>query len=83
MVVARDGSVNRREEQLDQLTNLILLKEEIRIPRPMTPEWADTVSKAFRDYFMELAKAKEKFASAIGSDDYDYIASVGRRDHKG
>lgn len=54
--------------------------KEVRIPKPITTERADSVSKAFRDYFVGLANEKKKFALATSSDDYDYIASVSAYD---
>ncbi len=49
---------------------------EIRIPKPISPEWANDICKAFRDYFMGLANAKKQFALATSADEYEYIASV-------
>lgn len=50
--------------------------KEVRIPKPISPTWAEEVSKAFREYFVGLAEAKKQFALATSSDDYEYIASV-------
>lgn len=50
--------------------------KEVRIPKPITPEWADDVYKAFREYFVGLAEAKKQFVLATSSDNYEYIASV-------
>lgn len=50
--------------------------KEIRIPEPITQEWAENVSKAFREYFVGLATAKKQFVLATSSDDYEYIACV-------
>lgn len=49
---------------------------EVRIPKPISPAWAEGVSKAFREYFIGLAEAKKQFVFATSSDDYEYIASV-------
>lgn len=50
--------------------------KEVRIPKPISPAWAEEVSKAFREYFVGLAEAKKQFVLATSSDDYEYIASV-------
>jgi type I restriction enzyme M protein len=50
---------------------------EILVPLPPDSEWAKNVSKAFRNYFQDIAIAKEKFAKEIGSDPtYSYLATV-------
>ena len=50
--------------------------KEVRIPKPISPMWAEEASKAFREYFVGLAEAKKQFVLATSSDDYEYIASV-------
>lgn len=49
---------------------------EIYIPIPKSSEWANKVSKPFREYFATLAYSKELFISETDSDDFEYIASV-------
>ncbi|MDO4545807.1 MAG: N-6 DNA methylase [Bacillota bacterium] len=49
---------------------------EILIPVPKSPEWAYSVSKAFREYFLTVASSKEHFIRSTGDDQFDYIASV-------
>lgn len=49
---------------------------EIIIPKPISVSWAESVSSAFKDYFMGLAKAKQSFIVATDADDFNYIASV-------
>ena len=50
--------------------------KEIIIPKPISKEWADNVSSAFREYFLELADAKQKFITSTNCDPFNYIASV-------
>ena len=50
--------------------------KEIIIPKPISKEWADNVSSAFRDYFTGLANAKQNFITATDADGFDYIASI-------
>lgn len=50
--------------------------KEVRIPKPISPAWAEEVSKAFREYFVGLAEAKKQFVLVTSSNDYEYIASV-------
>ena len=49
---------------------------EVKVPKPISLEWAEEVSKAFKAYFVGLADAKKKFVVATYSDNYEYIASV-------
>ena len=49
---------------------------EICIPVPPNVEWANNVSKPFREYFQTLACAKQFFIEKTDSDEFDYIASV-------
>ena len=49
---------------------------EIRIPLPISKEWAEIVSKPFSDYFEGLANAKRQFIDTTSKDDFTYIASV-------
>jgi len=49
---------------------------EIRLPIPMSSEWATTVSGSFRTYFTTIGTAKEVFRMSIEADSFDYIASV-------
>ena len=49
---------------------------EIILPKPISASWANTVSAAFKTYFMGLATAKQNFIAATNADDFDYIASV-------
>lgn len=55
---------------------------EILIPKPKSLEWAEIVSKPFRDYFEGIANAKKHFAETISKDAFDYIASVKTFDHE-
>ncbi len=50
--------------------------KEVVVPRPPNRQWAQERSKAFRTYFTTVAKAKEAFLKAIGTDTLQYIASV-------
>ncbi|MBQ9565163.1 MAG: restriction endonuclease subunit M [Synergistaceae bacterium] len=49
---------------------------EIRLPRPESKDWAESVSKAFREYFEGLASAKKAFNESTAADTFNYIASV-------
>ena len=49
---------------------------EITVPYPISSNWADTVSRPFREYFEGIANAKKKFIINTSSDDFNYIASV-------
>ena len=50
--------------------------KEVLLPKPISPEWADEVSRPFREYFTTLASAKDVFVESINADDFDYIASI-------
>lgn len=50
--------------------------KEIIIPVPKTKEWADMVSKPFRDFFEGIATSKEKFIKETSEDPFSYIASI-------
>jgi type I restriction enzyme M protein len=49
---------------------------EIRLPKPISQRWAQTVSAGFRSYFKALASSSERFHEATRSDGFEYIASV-------
>ena len=51
---------------------------EIRIPKPKSKDWADSVSAPFRKYFHSIADAKTNFIAVTSRDGYEYIASVGK-----
>ncbi len=50
--------------------------KEILIPFPISKEWADKVSAAFKRYFESIAESKKEFADSTAKDDFTYIASV-------
>lgn len=50
--------------------------KEIVLPLPTNKEWAEQVSKPFRDFFTTLAKAKESFIDSIRVSGHEFIASV-------
>lgn len=50
--------------------------KEILLPKPLSPEWAENVSSAFKKYFKGLADAKKNFVLSTSSDEFEYIASV-------
>ncbi len=50
--------------------------KEILIPFPISKEWADKVSAAFKRYFEGIAEGKREFADSTAKDDFTYIASV-------
>lgn len=49
---------------------------EIIIPKPPTTDWAQSVSKAFRDYFTTIATAREGFNASIAQDQFGYVATA-------
>jgi type I restriction enzyme M protein len=49
---------------------------EIILPNPKTKVWAQEKSKAFRDYFTTMAKAKEKFVKQIQTAEFAFVANV-------
>lgn len=49
---------------------------EIVLPNPPSREWAREKSRAFRDYFTTIAKAKDRFVEQIQSSEYEYVANV-------
>lgn len=49
---------------------------EIILPKPISIPWAESVSSAFKNYFIGLADAKQNFISATDADEFSYIASV-------
>ncbi|WP_314857148.1 N-6 DNA methylase [Stomatobaculum longum] len=50
--------------------------KEILIPIPISKEWADKVSNAFKKYFEGIAEGKKEFVDSTAKDDFTYIASV-------
>jgi type I restriction enzyme M protein len=49
---------------------------EIELPSPPSKEWAQAVSKPFRDYFEQLAIARTAFGTALTSSGLEYIPSA-------
>lgn len=49
---------------------------EIQIPLPPSKEWAADKSKAFRQYFTSVARAKEDFVQSVSQDGFNYVANV-------
>lgn len=50
--------------------------KEIVLPKPKNAAWAKEMSKAFRDYFCTLAKAKETFTERIHHSEFQFVANV-------
>ena len=49
---------------------------EIILPKPPNKKWALKMSAAFRDYFSEVAKARERFVTSINNGSLPMIASA-------
>lgn len=49
---------------------------EVILPNPKSKTWARTASRAFREYFMTIANAKEKFIAEVSNDQVEYVANV-------
>lgn len=49
---------------------------EIILPKPPNKKWALKMSAAFRDYFSEVAKARERFVASINNGSLPMIASA-------
>lgn len=49
---------------------------EIIIPYPKTKSEANSLSKAFREYFTQLATSKKQFHDLLTIDKYEYLANV-------
>jgi type I restriction enzyme M protein len=49
---------------------------EIEIPSPPSPEWAREVSAPFREYFLTLATARERFVGTLRASGYEFVAST-------
>jgi len=49
---------------------------EIILPQPRSRAWAFDVSRAFRDYFKAIARAKTEFLLAVSGGKYQHVANV-------
>jgi type I restriction enzyme M protein len=50
--------------------------KEIILPKPLNYDWANAVSKPFRDYFTKISDAKNDFISSVMTDRFEYVANV-------